>query len=171
MSPLWTEKKLVHFLSIWGPLILSHGHINSATENARAWQHSQPSVPSAWHSEAGGRSPSNAGQQDGVVCPWGWTALPRGGEIIFNTYFLFIMQFSPVGKDAKFWLPLLLLKQWTQLPREGRLAVAVGSGWGANSAKGSRSHWWTRSPVPTGWGFLGPPECWEPCSSLVAGNH
>lgn len=78
MSPLWTEKKLVHFLSIWGPLILSHGHINSATEKARAWQHSQPSVSSGWHYGAGGRPPSNAGQQDGVPLGLDCPAKGRG---------------------------------------------------------------------------------------------
>lgn len=109
-SPLWAQKKLVHFLSIWGPIILSHGHINSATEKARAWQHSQTHGSQCLVLFS--RKAGFCQMQDGrTVCPLG--ALPRGEDILFSaSYFLFRIQFSPVGKDEKFWLPVSLLKQW-----------------------------------------------------------
>lgn len=89
MSPLWAEKKLVHFLSIWGPIILSHDHINSAMEKARALA-AKPSplftVPGTI--QQGSRFPSNAGGQDRVSSGVG--SKRKGGK---GTFFSMLVTF------------------------------------------------------------------------------
>lgn len=196
MSPLWAEKKLVHFLSIWGPIILSHGHINSATEKARALA-AEPSplftVPGAI--QQGSRFPSSAGEQDWVSL--GVRSKRKGGK---GTFFSMLVTFtvelnSPqLGRmensdslshswNNESHHPWRAGWLWLWGPAgEPCLAEWLFTGQGRERAKGKRSQQWTegwaQSSVPKGSqaGFLGPPECQGArglARSLapVAGNH
>jgi hypothetical protein len=67
MSPLWAKKKLVHFSGIWGPIILSHGHINSLLKVQEL-----SSVAKPWFIVSGttgqGRRSASSEQRDLGVC-------------------------------------------------------------------------------------------------------
>lgn len=103
MSLLWAEKKSVYFFSIWGPIILSHGHITSATEKARAGSLRQPRSSQRLCYRREGRP------AEGGCAPGGWAGggerrgrEEREGDFLFNAgSFLSPIQFSP-WKDRKF---------------------------------------------------------------------
>lgn len=82
MSPLWAEKKLVHFLSVWGPIILSHGHINCATERLELGSAANLMAHSAWSYQAGKQDPANTGQREVGTPLQGWEGM-EGGLFVF----------------------------------------------------------------------------------------
>lgn len=116
--------------------------------------------------------PPMAGEQDRVSSGGGLKEEGREGDFLFNACcFLCRTQFSSIGKDGKFWFLAPLLEQWIPSSREGRLAVAVGSGWRELPGWGvarqredvhsGELRAWAQSPVPmcSQPDFLGPPEC------------
>lgn len=133
----------------------------------------RPTVHSAWHYRAG-KQVSVKGRAAG------WCAFRgelRGEETFSSIPITFSLEFnsSQLGRMKNSDFLYLFWNNKPHTPREGRLPMAVGSGWGlwtwlrGRSSKGSWSQWRMQSPVPTGSqsGFLGPPDVGEPCHLLV----